>query len=74
MVVPQPDDLFLVDHLLAFHPNTAEEVLKSVFRDRMLFADSAGNGSTELSFSRPARFCLLFLESKVAEEIKNKDL
>lgn len=36
VVVPQPDDLFLVDHLLAFHPNIAEEVPKSVFRDRLL--------------------------------------
>lgn len=65
-----------MDHLLAFHPNIAEEVPKSVFRDRLLsFPESASilsKGTTELSSSRPARFCLLFLQSKVAEEIKKK--
>lgn len=76
VLVLQPGDLFLMDHLLAFHPSIAEEVPKSVFRDRLLsFPESASilsKGTTELSSSRPARFCLLFLQSKVAEEIKKK--
>lgn len=65
MLVLQPGDLFLMDHLLAFHPSIEEEVPKSVFRDRLLsFPESASilsKGTTELSSSRPARFCLLFL-------------